>query len=135
MILTLRTVMQILDFRKKHLERKLGWSVSYLGRLLSGGIALRFEHILDISRAMGLEPQELLRFAYPEWGEPPSEAGWKVREIMASLSGRSAQAPPARVPPPPPPPSPAPSLTEADVERIISKTLRRVISDGVGAKG
>ncbi|HWM93597.1 MAG TPA: helix-turn-helix transcriptional regulator [Thermoanaerobaculia bacterium] len=89
MLSILRTVMQILDFRQSQIEKELGWSVSYLGRLLSGSIELRFEHVVDISRAMGLRPEELLRFAYPQWGEPPSEAGRRVREITASLAPRN----------------------------------------------
>ena len=119
MIEVLRTVMQILGLRQAQVERALGWHVSSLSKVLNGRAELRFEHVVDISVAMGLRPQEVLRFAYPNWGEPPSEAGRRVREITGSLA------------PPNPPASPAPQpearLTEKDVERMVVKTMRSVI--------
>jgi hypothetical protein len=123
MITTLRTLMRILGFRNADIERKLGWSVSYLSRLYAGGIELRFEHIVDIAGALELKPDEVFRFAYPETDEPPTEAARRVRSATASLSGR---------PPAPPPAEPAPpSLTESDVERIVVKTMRRFLGDAV----
>jgi hypothetical protein len=125
MIETLKTLMGILDVRKAGLERRLGWCVSYTSRLFSGGMALRFEHVVDIGRALGLTPAEVFGFAYPERGEPPSEAGCKVRETLARLAAESA-------PQPPPPAEPArPALTEDDVERLIRKTLRRALGEGL----
>ncbi|HVG06116.1 MAG TPA: helix-turn-helix transcriptional regulator [Thermoanaerobaculia bacterium] len=127
MITTLRTLMRILGFRNADVERKLGWSVSYLSRLYSGGIELRFEHIVDIAGALGLRPEEVFRFAYPDLGEGPSEAATQVRTATASLGGiRLPATPPAPAPEAPPPPA----ITEADVERIVAKTLRRFLSDG-----
>ena len=127
MIMTLKTLMRILGFRNADVERKLGWSVSYLSRLYSGGIELRFEHIVDIAGALGLRPEEVFRFAYPDMGEEPSEAAKRVRATTSSLGGfrlpASPPAPPTQEPPPP-------SMTEADVERIVAKTLRRFLSDG-----
>jgi transcriptional regulator with XRE-family HTH domain len=129
MIMTMRTLMRILGFRNADVERKLGWSVSYLSRLYSGGIELRFEHIVDIAGALGLRPEEAFRFAYPDNGEEPSDAAKQVRTATANLGG-------VRLPAPTPPPAPAPAapppptLTEADVEKIVAKTLRRFLSDG-----
>jgi transcriptional regulator with XRE-family HTH domain len=125
MIMTLRTLMRILGFRNADVERKLGWSVSYLSRLYSGGIELRFEHILDIGAALGLKQEEVFRFAYPDLGEEPSEAATQVRQATASLGGMRLPVTPA----PPAAPVP-PAITEADVERIVAKTLRRFLSDG-----
>lgn len=128
MIMTLKTLMRILGFRNADIERKLGWSVSYLSRLYSGGIELRFEHIVDIAGALGLRQDEVFRFAYPETGEEPSEAAKSVRQATANFggvrlpAGSAASATPAAPPPP--------ILTEADVERIVAKTLRRILSDG-----
>jgi transcriptional regulator with XRE-family HTH domain len=125
MIMTMRTLMRILGFRNADVERKLGWSVSYLSRLYSGGIELRFEHIVDIAGALGLRPEEAFRFAYPDMGEEPSEAAKQVRKATANLGGVRLPAPaPAPAEPPPP------TLSEADVERIVAKTLRRILSDG-----
>ncbi|MEA2562060.1 MAG: hypothetical protein QOH06_3564 [Acidobacteriota bacterium] len=125
MITTLKTLMRILGFRNADVERKLGWSVSYLSRLYSGGIELRFEHIVDIGGALGLRPEEVFHFAHPDLGEEPSEAARQVRQATASLGGIRLPAP-APVPAAPLPPA----ITEADVERIVAKTLRRFLSDG-----
>lgn len=125
MIMTLKTLMRILGFRNADVERKLGWSVSYLSRLYSGGIELRFEHIVDIAGALGLRQEEVFRFAYPDTGEEPSEAAKTVRQATLNLGGVRLPAAPATPATPPPP-----ALTEADVERIVAKTLRRFLSDG-----
>lgn len=125
MIMTLKTLMRILGFRNADIERKLGWSVSYLSRLYSGGIELRFEHIVDIAGALGLRQEEVFRFAYPDLNEEPSEAAKTVRKATANLGG--VRLPAAAAPPEAPLP---PMLTEADVERIVAKTLRRLLSDG-----
>lgn len=126
MIGTLRTLMRILGFRNADIERKLGWSVSYLSRLYSGGIELRFEHIVDIAGALGLRPEEVFRFAYPESDEEPSDAAKQVRQATSSLGGVRYPAPPAQ---PQPKPSEQPAaLTEADVERLVLRTMRRLMS-------
>ena len=125
--MTMKTLMRIIGFRNADVERKLGWSVSYLSRLYSGGIELRFEHIVDIAGALGLRPEEVFRFAYPDMDEEPSEAAKAVRKATANLGGVRLPAATQAAPPPPPPPA---ALTEADVERIVAKTLRRFLSDG-----
>lgn len=126
MIMTMKTLMRILGFRNADVERKLGWSVSYLSRLYSGGIELRFEHIVDIARALGLREQEVFRFAYPDLSEEPSDAAKQVRTATANLGGIRL---PSTAPEAPAAPL-QPILTEADVERIVAKTLRRFLSDG-----
>jgi len=123
MIMTMKTLMRILGFRNADVERKLGWSVSYLSRLYSGGIELRFEHIVDIAGALGLRPEEAFRFAYPDLGEEPSDAAKQVRQATTNLGGVRLPAPAPAAPLPP-------AITEADVERIVAKTLRRFLSDG-----
>lgn len=126
MIGTLKTLMRVLGFRNADIERKLGWSVSYLSRLYSGGIELRFEHIVDIAGALGLRPDEAFRFAYPDLGDPPSDAATHVRSATASFGGVR---PPVVAPPKEPPP---PALTESDVERIVLKTMRRSLGEAIG---
>lgn len=126
MIMTMKTLMRILGFRNADVERKLGWSVSYLSRLYSGGIELRFEHIVDIAGALGLRQEEVFRFAYPDLNEEPSDAAKQVRQATANLGGVRLPAAAAAAPEVPLPPT----LTEADVERIVAKTLRRILSDG-----
>src|SRR4028119_618819 len=95
----LRTVMRVLGYRNADLERKLGLSTSYLSRLFSGGIELRFEHIVNLAGAMGLRADEIFRFAYPEAGELPSEA---ARRLQAATGHFKPPAPQAAAAPPPP---------------------------------
>ncbi|HEX6865292.1 MAG TPA: helix-turn-helix transcriptional regulator, partial [Thermoanaerobaculia bacterium] len=120
MTAVLRTVMQVLGLRQAQIERTLGWHASALGRVLTGRAELRFEHIVDIGRAMGLKPQEVFRFAYPAWGEPPSEAGRRVREITGSFAPQPA-APPA--------PQPEARLGEQEVERMVLRIMRRMFAE------
>lgn len=121
MIQVLRAVMRLLGLRQTQVERALGWSASSLSKLLTGRAELRFEHIVDVSRAMGLEPQEVLRFAYPDWGEPPSEAGRRVREVTGKLVPPNPPAPPA--------PQPEARITEKDVERMVARAMRRMFAE------
>lgn len=120
MIAILRTAMRILGFKNADVERKLGWSTSYLSRLFSGGIELRFEHVLDISRALGLRMDELFRFAYPDRGEAPSEAALRLKEATGSFQWMPQ--------PPAAPPLPPPSPTEADLDRLMARSLRKLLA-------
>lgn len=129
MLSVLKTAMRVLGFTNRDIERQLGLSSSYLSRLFSGTIELRFEHIVEIARAMGLEPAEILSFSYPQRREP-SAAALRLRELMGSFQGApAAAAPPAAVS--------APSLTgasqappsEAELERLMAKTIRRLFGE------
>lgn len=111
--------MRILGFKNADVERKLGWSTSYLSRLFSGGIELRFEHVLDISKALGLRMEELFRFAYPDRGETPSEAALRLKEATGSFQW---------LPQPPSPPPPPPAPNEADLERLMARSLRKLLA-------
>ena len=120
-ITVLRTAMRILGYRNADLERKLGLSTSYLSRLFSGGIELRFEHIVNLAGAMGLRVEEIFRFAYPETGEIPSEA---ARRLQAASGHFKPSAPRAETVPPA-----ASAPSEADLERLMAKTLRRFFAE------
>jgi transcriptional regulator with XRE-family HTH domain len=80
----LKTTMRVLGFSNRDLERQLGLSGSYLSRLFSGDMELRFQHVVDLARAMGLEPEEVVRLAYPET-EPPSAAAQRLWPVLGLL--------------------------------------------------
>ncbi|HJX28173.1 MAG TPA: helix-turn-helix transcriptional regulator [Thermoanaerobaculia bacterium] len=122
-IRVLRTAMRVFGYRNADLERKMGWSTSYLSRLFSGGIELRFEHVLDITAALGLRPDEIFRIAYPD-REPPSEAALRLRQATgAFLPARSTV-------PASPPPHPLPSTrSDEDLERLMEKALRKFFTE------
>jgi transcriptional regulator with XRE-family HTH domain len=85
----IKATMRLLGLSNRDLERQLNLSGSYLSRLFSGDMELRFDHIVALAREMGLGHDELLRLAYPEPREPPGEA---AQQIRASL-GQSSPAP------------------------------------------
>ena len=122
MLTVLKTAMRVLGYSNRDVERKLGLSSSYLSRLFSGIIELRFEHVVDISRAMGLELEEVLYFAYPYPKQPPSAAATRLREMMGSFQGVGA--------PPATPEAPAPRPpTQEEMEKLMAKTLRKLFGE------
>src|SRR5262245_10718831 len=98
-----KTILRLLEQTNRDLERHLGLSGSYMSRLFSGDMALHFQHLLDISRTLGLAPQELVTLAYPEILDPPTgEAArryWAVLEPFKSPAEALGQAVPEEPPP------------------------------------
>jgi transcriptional regulator with XRE-family HTH domain len=93
MIRTLRTAMRSLGFTNREIEKRMGVSGGYLTRLFSGVMELRFEHIVQIARIMGMEPAEIFQLAYPPSGTPPTEASQRLRELGDRLhAGATAPA-------------------------------------------
>lgn len=116
MLGVLKTAMRVLGFSNRDVERKLGLSASYLSRLFSGTIELRFEHVVNIARAIGMTPEEIFAFAYPP-REAPTAAASKLRELVGALQ---PAAPPAAAPATP---------SEEDLERLMAKTLRKLLGE------
>ncbi len=93
LITILRTTMRILGVTNRDIERKLGLSPSYLSRLYSGGIELKAEHLIQIPKAMGLEPAEFFHLAYPRRSQPGSRAAEQLREVLRELGPPPSQEP------------------------------------------
>jgi transcriptional regulator with XRE-family HTH domain len=131
-IQVIRSAMRVLGFTNREVERRLGVSGGYLTRLFSGVMELRFEHIVDIARAIGLEPQELFELVYTQPRRPPTEAAQRIRETFG----------PAQPPEPPVPasrgelPRDEESLeaVEQGMERMMMKMLRKLFAEMM-AKG
>jgi transcriptional regulator with XRE-family HTH domain len=119
MLHILKTMMRLLGVTNRDVERKLGLSSSYLSRLFSGYIELRYEHVVDIAGALGMRPEEMLHLAYPEMPDPLSEPMQKVLRTMGR-SVKPVQAPAAAVA------SPAPAApSEQAVEAMMARAFRR----------
>jgi transcriptional regulator with XRE-family HTH domain len=116
MLHILKTTMRLLGVTNRDVERKLGLSSSYLSRLFSGHIELRYEHVVDIAGALGMRPEEMLHLAYPEMPDPLSESMQKVLRTMGR-SVKPVQAPATSVAPPAP--------SEQDVEAMMARAFRR----------
>ncbi len=120
LIRVLTTAMRILDISNREVERRLDLSQSYLSRLFNGLIELRVEHLIAISRAIGLKPGELFSLAYPRRPDPPSEAVLRLRRVLQELQ------PPA----PAPPSQPARNgEMEKEMEKKILETVQRLLGE------
>ena len=116
LIRVLTTAMRILDLSNREIEKRLSLSPSYLSRLFNGLIELRVEHLLSISRAIGLTPAEFFHLAYPKRSDPPSEAALQLRRVLQELQ------------PPPPPPSQT-TLRDDEIDRKIQETVQRLFGE------
>lgn len=115
----LRVAIRLLGFTNREIERRLGYTPSYLTRLFSGQIELRFEHIVDIARAMGLRADEFFAFAYPARSDPPSETAGQLEALLEELR-------------PSPRPPKAPSSLSGDLtEEKIQTELQKLFIDWV----
>lgn len=131
MIGILKTTMRLLGYTNRDIERKMGWSSSYLSRLFSGGMELRYEHIVDIARAMGLETEEILRLAYPTQKRPTSENMQRIQGILGEM--RPPQPPAGRRGPRQQQPEPrSEKISQDEIEDLMEKTLRRLFGELAG---
>jgi transcriptional regulator with XRE-family HTH domain len=114
----LRTVIRLLGFTNREIERRLGLTPSYLTRLFGGAIELRYEHVLAIGRALGLKPNEVFEVLYPRRDEEPSETSVRLHDILKEMS--------ATPPPEPPPPS---GVTLEQVDERIKDAMRTIFAE------
>jgi transcriptional regulator with XRE-family HTH domain len=131
-IQVIRSAMRVLGFTNREVERRLGVSGGYLTRLFGGVMELRFEHIVDIARAIGLEPQELFELVYTQPRQPPTEAVQRIREMFGHAEPAVPAVPAAKVDPP----RDEESLeaVEQGMERMMMKMLRKLFAEMM-AKG
>ena len=116
LIRVLTTAMRILDLSNREVERRLHLSPSYLSRLFNGLIELRVEHLLAISRAIGLKPAEFFYLAYPKRPDPPSDASLQLRRVLQELQ--------------PPLPSPSPTRgSDEEIEKKIQEAVHRLLGE------
>jgi len=122
MLTILKTAIRVLGYTNRDVERHLGLSSSYLSRLFSGMIELRLQHIVDIARAIGMEPEEMLYLAYPSPNEPPSEAAARIRSFLGGPAAVAKASPPA-------PPAASSVPTQKELEEMMTKTIRKLLSE------
>ncbi len=61
----LEVLIQAAGSSEEEMERRLGASQGYLGRLLSGGVELKLRHILSILQVLEIEPAQYFQSLYP----------------------------------------------------------------------
>jgi transcriptional regulator with XRE-family HTH domain len=119
MVDVLRTTIRALGLTLSEVERRLKVSRGYLTRLFSGTMDLRFDQISEIGEAIGVEPEEILRLAFPPSQKPATPETLRLREALGVL------------PPEPQPPAPpqVESALEKELERIVARTFRKMLAD------
>jgi transcriptional regulator with XRE-family HTH domain len=117
MIDVLRSTIRALGFTNRAIEQKLGVSRGYLTRLFSGVMDLRFDHIAEISEAMGVDPEEVLRLAFPPTQKPVGTAETRLRDALGVPSFQEVGASTVIV---------QESPLEKELERMVEKTLRKM---------
>jgi transcriptional regulator with XRE-family HTH domain len=131
LVQTLRTAIRVLGFTHREVEKRLGVAGGYLSRLFSGVMELRFQHIVDIGRVLGLEPEEIFHLAYPQPRNPPSEAAQRLRDVFEG--GRTVPAPPATASAPESrdedDASPMSRVLEAELQKMMMRTFRKMFED------
>jgi hypothetical protein len=120
MLTAMKTAMRILGYKNRHFERQLELSSSYMTRLFSGQIELKFRHIVDLAQVMGLETGEFLRFAYPNL-PPPTEAALRLRSLIGIPEAAGSQ--PAAPPPAPKGPTPR------EMEEMVVTAMRKLFGE------
>jgi len=86
----------------------MDWSRNYLGRLFSGEIQLKFDHLPPLLEILGLDPGEFFQIAFPP--QP-----WKRPGPLSPF-----------LPPYDPGPAPTPigpHLTEAELRALVRKVV------------
>ena len=111
----LKTTMRVLGYSNRDLERQLKLSGSYLSRLFSGDLDLRFSHILDLSRAMGLAPEEILWLLYPPEPGPKSPAAERLKRFLDSQAVTGPRTPPE------------PTRQEIEMGDAIERVLQAIV--------
>src|SRR4030095_14715795 len=104
--------MRVLGYKQQDIEAKLGVSTGYIGRLFRGVMQLRVDHVAELSRAMGVEAEEVLQIAFSQVRTPPSQGTQRLREV-ADLFHPSGAAP-----------EPRKTSVEEETERIERIVLR-----------
>lgn len=129
MIQVLRSAMRVLGYTNREIEGKLGVSGGYLTRLFNGTMELRFEHIVDIARAIGLEPEEIFQLAYPQPHSPPTESAQRLRETFGPRHPASGDRLPPEGETAAAAESPLSVAIEAEMERMMKKVFGRFFAE------
>jgi transcriptional regulator with XRE-family HTH domain len=116
----LKSAIRILGYTVRDIEKKLGYSFGYLSRVFAGTIELKMEHVIDIAKALEVDPEELLAFVYPTLKDPASPAAYELWQRVGGQAPvgtfviRNVH---------------KESVTDEELERALRRTLGRVLGE------
>lgn len=87
----LRTIVRLLGYTNRDVERRAGLNHATAVRNFRGEGEPKLEFLLAVVKAIGLEPWEFFELAYPERREP-SASGQKLRRLLSQFVPASALA-------------------------------------------
>ncbi len=132
MIKVLKAAMRVLGYRHQNVEKELGVAQGYLSRLFRGVMDLRFDHVVEIARAIGLKPEELFQITYCPAPKPSSEETLLLIHKLAAegLLRKPAPEPEAAT-------SEGQSIEEEKerIERIVLRTFEKFFSSMAKSAG
>jgi transcriptional regulator with XRE-family HTH domain len=128
----LRTLMRMLGFSNREVERRMGLNHGSVSRVFSGIIEAKLELVLGAARAIGLEYDEFFALAYPDLRPPEgeSEAARRIRSMLEDLRPSASRLGRPAPPPEAPPPTPAEPLSRDELLADFRKLLREMMGEG-----
>lgn len=127
----LRTLMRMLGFSNREVERRMGLNHGSVSRVFSGIIEAKLELVLGAARAIGLEYDEFFALAYPDLRPPEreSEAARRIRSMLEDLRPLGSRLGRPAPPPEAPPPPPAEPLNRDELLADFRKVLREIMGE------
>ena len=101
----LKSAILLSEQSQRSIERQMGLSPGYLGRIIDGKLELRIAHILGVCRAIRLPPAAFFLAAYPETLNLDSETMRLVQALQHLHRQRNEGDVKEAAPPAPPPPA------------------------------
>jgi transcriptional regulator with XRE-family HTH domain len=86
----LATVVRVSGRSRQSLEQQIGLSSGYLSKILGGAVELRARHILMVLAAVGMDPADFFRLAYPRPAQPGAE-GQEARRLAEGVQAALGQ--------------------------------------------
>jgi transcriptional regulator with XRE-family HTH domain len=110
----LATVVRVAGRTRQSLEGQIGLSSGYLSKILGGTVDLRARHILSIVEAVGMDPADFFRLAFPRRRQPNGD-GTGARRLIEDVQAALGQGPAAE-------PETSPNFDE-QVKRSLGRLL------------
>src|SRR5215218_5918631 len=137
----LRTLMRMLAFSNREVERRMELNHSTLSRVFGGVVEAKLELVLGVARAIGLEYDEFFALAYPDRRAAAAEspAARKIHSMLQDLRPAGFSAPARQEEPAAALRAPLAEPTSrgellADLKQAIREIMGEIKADSGGSK-